>query len=76
MTRETDGLPTDWNDKTADYLTRDERGQVKTQSEAAQTEEIARARYGLTALELDAAVSEYKQDDGGRLAGLKQVIFG
>jgi len=76
MTLDGDGLPTDWNDGPRnDYLTRDEHGRVDTQSEVAQAEEIARDRYGLTAYELDTAVSEYKED-GGRLAALKRVFFG
>ena len=67
-----------WDDDgDGDYLTRDESGQVDTQPQVAQADEIARDRYGLTAYELDEAVRGYKlDDDGGRLAGLKQVIFG
>jgi len=58
------------------YLTRNEEGQIDTQSEAAQAGEIARDRYDLSVIDLDEAVSEYKADDGGRLAALKRVFFG
>lgn len=61
---------------TKKYLTRNEQGQIDTQSEGAQADEIARDRYDLSVGALDEAVSEYKADDGGRLAALKRVILG